>query len=672
MLPLDFVDRLPDPVWRDIPVTRIEKEIIETKAFSRLRSVRQMSLAELQYPGATHTRYQHSLGAMHVGSLLAEILWDSLPKEARQPQCVQALRIALLLHDVGHPPFSHLVEHALQKHPQHLQGGTGPAGAILRNIIGNTGYSHEAFSAYVIENDEQLTRLLQAAQTTHFLPDPQQISLLARGQASWPPLSAFNSLVSGDVDADKIDYVLRDSLHCGFSVGLDINQLRGAVTFTVERGKYNLVFTNRAIPFVDSLLIARYNLSIRVHESSRNRIASQMLTENLQRALSQMKPDEKAQTIIDFHVRFSTRDFENFLDRYGGPFPLERIYRGDLLNEVLTVRVSTIHPVARLNIYKLTGLETAVRRVEERLRKVLRDPDLVVDVWGPKPPELTVAIDEHGFETALFDRHFTAHGVFVDSIMNLGVSLYSARGGLKDCDIDWDLVDRGEIQTFQGRICAYNEPVQEQTVLRVLLHREIMRVCSEICGEQRIRDRVLERDDFLLSALYGIAEHARGNLEIRECWVRGDMAFQQFIRSVEEDLLRETGYRLRRPFEWTDRRGGYSVDLFRVLERLSYMGLVDHVHKIVGHEQGFGARLDRTITGWGQMYVEEVLGAASEPVREIVQRRQTAVSEQLRQCLAEHRSIALTYDRQARARSAATVFRLVCEIRAKGGCPLEF
>lgn len=76
MSDLDFVDFIYDPVWKNIPITKIEKEIISSEIFSRLKNIRQMSLASISFSGANHTRYEHSIGTMHVIYLIASKIKD--------------------------------------------------------------------------------------------------------------------------------------------------------------------------------------------------------------------------------------------------------------------------------------------------------------------------------------------------------------------------------------------------------------------------------------------------------------------------------------------------------------------------------------------------------------------------------------------------------------------
>jgi HD superfamily phosphohydrolase len=102
---MKFVGSLRDPVYGVVPITAIEKDILKLPLMNRLKNIKQLGLAYLAFAGANHTRFEHSVGAMHVAHLMATGL------ELNESE-IEAVRIAALLHDVGHPPFSHCIEFA--------------------------------------------------------------------------------------------------------------------------------------------------------------------------------------------------------------------------------------------------------------------------------------------------------------------------------------------------------------------------------------------------------------------------------------------------------------------------------------------------------------------------------------------------------------------------------
>lgn len=107
---IEFVDRILDPVHGFSDLTQVEKEIIELPIFKRMQSLKQLSLTNWVFPGAEHTRYMHSLGVMYIADLMALNLRDSEYNLKYNGGERQLLRLAGLLHDIGHYPLSHVTE----------------------------------------------------------------------------------------------------------------------------------------------------------------------------------------------------------------------------------------------------------------------------------------------------------------------------------------------------------------------------------------------------------------------------------------------------------------------------------------------------------------------------------------------------------------------------------
>lgn len=108
---IEFVDRILDPVHGFIDLTRVEQKIIELPIFKRMQSLKQLSLTNWVFPGAEHTRYMHSLGVMHIVDLMASNLKDENYSVVFSDGQRQVLRLAGLLHDIGHYPLSHVTEY---------------------------------------------------------------------------------------------------------------------------------------------------------------------------------------------------------------------------------------------------------------------------------------------------------------------------------------------------------------------------------------------------------------------------------------------------------------------------------------------------------------------------------------------------------------------------------
>ncbi len=183
------VGEIKDPVHGYVYFTEVEKELIDSRPVQRLHRLKQLSGANLTYPGADHTRFIHSLGVMHLSGLLATHLQDLgyLTKEE-----VQKIRIAGLLHDVGHGPFSHVYEEILDKY---------------RKI------THENVAQWIIKESE----LGDILEKDGFSKD--EISALAVGRLEKTSKAFLNLLVAGHFAPDILDYMIRDSYFAGVEYG---------------------------------------------------------------------------------------------------------------------------------------------------------------------------------------------------------------------------------------------------------------------------------------------------------------------------------------------------------------------------------------------------------------------------------------------------------------------
>lgn len=211
-----------DPLYGYIRLTEIERNVIDTHAVQRLRRIRQLAGAEYVYPAANHTRFEHVLGAMYLAGVVADNLPTDLSAEERQK-----IRLAALLHDVGHAPFSHLFEPLLLKY---------------------LGRNHEGMSTWIIAN----SALGDVIREQGF--DAKELSQLAVGKLSDPDKRFVGQIISGSFDVDKMDFVVRDSYHTGAGYG-SVDVFRLIYTMDILDG--NLAVDITALPALESLILAR-------------------------------------------------------------------------------------------------------------------------------------------------------------------------------------------------------------------------------------------------------------------------------------------------------------------------------------------------------------------------------------------------------------------------------
>ena len=225
-----------DPLWHNIRLEATAAAVVDTPEFQRLRRVKQLGFAHLVYPGAVHSRFLHALGVYHLTSRAIERLRAAGELErlrADERERIPLVRLAALLHDVGHYAFSHAMEEV------------GPG-----SIPGH----HEEMAARFLGADP-IREALQPLQ-----PDaPERIAELIGGGSSHP----LQGLVAGSLDLDKIDYLARDSFFCGVPYGsVDVDRLVDALTLASERpgGPVEVAVSEKGIAALESLLFSKYQM----------------------------------------------------------------------------------------------------------------------------------------------------------------------------------------------------------------------------------------------------------------------------------------------------------------------------------------------------------------------------------------------------------------------------
>ncbi len=264
-----------DPIHGPIAVSHPELSIIDSPYVQRLRGIKQTGFAELAFPGSTHNRYSHSLGAFHLAGrvfdqIFSEYEWAD---RAERERFRTYLRMAALLHDIGHGPLSHAIEQAMPLKKDVVGTGDGQA-------------SHEDYTEVIILKSS-LTQLLE---TTFGKESPLAIASLIRNQNRFPKLfmagrhrqkSLFpllSSLISGEIDVDRMDYMERDSMFCGISYGnFDRDWIFSNLTTIEENDQLFLALDSRAIYAFEDFLLSRYHMYLMVYLHHKSVIYDEML-----------------------------------------------------------------------------------------------------------------------------------------------------------------------------------------------------------------------------------------------------------------------------------------------------------------------------------------------------------------------------------------------------------
>jgi hypothetical protein len=222
-----------DPIHGYVKLDEMARDLADTREMQRLRWIKQLGLANLVYPGANHTRFEHSLGAYHLSGLLSRHL-DIEEEEGME------IRAAALLHDVGHGPFSHVTESILS--------------SLLR------------------EEHENVSDRLKRGELGDILTDyglkPHRIQRLVRGE------TGLGAMVSGEVDVDRMDYLTRDAHYTGVAYGV-IDYQRLMETMTISGGQ--LALEEGGVHAAESLLVSRLLMYPTVYFHHVSRIAQKML-----------------------------------------------------------------------------------------------------------------------------------------------------------------------------------------------------------------------------------------------------------------------------------------------------------------------------------------------------------------------------------------------------------
>ncbi|MDB4878720.1 MAG: metal-dependent phosphohydrolase sub protein, partial [Gemmatimonadetes bacterium] len=218
-----------DPLWNNIRVDPLALALVDTAPFQRLRYVRQLGLAYLVYPGASHSRFEHALGAYHLARR-ALALFEERGLDVSHTADARIVRYAALLHDIGHYPFSHALEEIGALHHEevaHPLVTGGEVAAVLRAGLGGDA--------------------------------PERIMALIRGTSASP----LQGLISGSLDLDKIEYLKRDAFMCGVNYGdIDVDRLLNSLTVVTDpdRDREVVGIFEKGLSALESLLFAKYQM----------------------------------------------------------------------------------------------------------------------------------------------------------------------------------------------------------------------------------------------------------------------------------------------------------------------------------------------------------------------------------------------------------------------------
>ena len=371
-----------DPVHGLIKLTDQEVSIIDQLAFQRLRHIKQLAMAHLVYPGALHTRFDHSLGTLHAASRILE----KVAKAAQLCETdVRIVRLAALLHDIGHGPFSHVSEYLLDEYYDR--------DAIT---IATREKIHEKLTVDIINYVPSITNLLTN-------DEREAVCGIIRGSNR---RDVRRDIVSSDLDADKIDYLTRDSHFTGVQYGsFDLAKIYDSFAFISWGGQTYLGIDESGIFATEQLILAKHHMSHQVYAHRIRVITDFMIVRGLELAI-----EDEMQEVIELYGYDGSPEFcENYVSYHDDRLMTillncasersksiyERLYSRRLFKQLAMVRINEEeipNPLLRLQ-YSSLARETSESSINrKRLQELIANRigceswEVIIEVKDVKNP----------------------------------------------------------------------------------------------------------------------------------------------------------------------------------------------------------------------------------------------------------------------------------------------
>jgi uncharacterized protein len=413
-----------DPIYGRVVLSELEQLIINTPEMARLRRIQQLGLADIAFPGANHTRFEHSVGTLFIANKMAKAL--GLSEEE-----IVKVRLAALLHDIGHCAFSHVVESVLKRNP-----------AYQPVIDGKKFVKHEMFTKYIVSNSfhtkPEIAKRIEASGSAESFFD--EIAKMATGDVDALPKPYLAQIISNDIDSDRIDFLLRDSYHTGVSLGLvDVDQIVGSLTLSNGRmvlGGAASYDEDMAMIAAESMLIARAHHYSAIIHNPKTQGARVMLLQALENALASYEKSGKdvKKTVTGFFTSYIDSDLLNFIEANGNASAkklMSNIRNGNICNAVSRFTQKTLNPRTRMALSTIARNGVAKKMFEVELAKrfaarygapVLVDLDVASGI--PKSTRVKTG-DEEGF---FYDESALANGLVRAISRQISLCVFSRSG----------------------------------------------------------------------------------------------------------------------------------------------------------------------------------------------------------------------------------------------------
>lgn len=363
-----------DPIHGLIELSEKEIELINTKVFQRLRRIRQLAMAFLVYPSALHTRFEHSIGVMHIVGRICTRLKE-LESNGINDQDVDLMRFAALLHDIGHGPFSHVSEDVFDE----IAARKALKEEAQKKI-------HEKITVDIIQTDLEINSILKDDERDFIIRLIQEEEM-----QDWR-----RNVISSELDADKMDYLLRDSYFAGVKYGeYDLEKLIESCRIYVEPTETSFAISNEGIFALEQLLLARYHMTQQVYWHKVSLISAQMIVRGITLAIEggnthmvglynylENDKEKSIQNYLNFHDEkvidlLKNLEPKNCKEKIACEI-FNRLYNRRLFKMIAELPLkSESHPSVRKRLFKMEY--TQKQQWERNIASHLGiDPDLVI------------------------------------------------------------------------------------------------------------------------------------------------------------------------------------------------------------------------------------------------------------------------------------------------------
>jgi len=312
-----------DSIHGTIGIYKEEMDIIDSKIFQRLRHISHLGTVSYVYPGATQTRFAHSIGTMY---LMERVGRKFVEKEIISNEDLRKLRLTALLHDVGHFPFSHNLESPIQnawRNYLNTEDGEKFKEKRVELYESNKAGNHEDFSRHLIMNSG-----LKDSFSQH---KPDEISSILKKDASIKQ-SFYSLLISSDLDVDRMDYLLRDAHETGVAYGnIDLERIIHTIMFTRDDEDNTFIAVeNKGKYALESFLLARYLMYQTVYYHKNASCYSKLL-ESIYESLLEKDKVYSYKTLL----KLDDEDVYNFNDHYVWSSINQNEKEGEILSEYI-------------------------------------------------------------------------------------------------------------------------------------------------------------------------------------------------------------------------------------------------------------------------------------------------------------------------------------------------